>query len=124
MKLDIVQRQEQPGLQIRFESGKEAIVIFVDPTQIMFPGDFLFELKATHGFPLDFALDRILNQEKLVVEWVSFIEAARTNGWWDFKTYEVLVHALMDAEVDRDLAQGILDRFKIYVVKNRHPGLN
>lgn len=88
----------------------------------MFPGHLLFELKATHGFPLDFALDKIYSAG-MVVEWPSFIETARRNGRWDYQTIVDLEHALVDAGLGRETTKQILDRFKIYVVKYPHPAL-
>lgn len=87
----------------------------------MFRGDVLFELKATHGFPLDFALDRIISQEGMAVDWVAFIEAARKNKWWDFQTYEAIDHAMVDAMITKDSRKAILDRFKLYVLRVPHP---
>ena len=84
----------------------------------LFPGDVLFELKATHGFPLDFALDLILVGERLVISWVPFIEAARKNGWWDFQTYQVLCHAMEQAQLPLEMQAGIKARFQIYVLEN------
>lgn len=83
----------------------------------IFPGALLFDLRSTHGLPLDFALDRIMNVEHMPVEWPGFIEAARANGWWDFQTFEVVQHALIDAQVPRDTTHAILQRFKLYVLK-------
>ena len=78
-----------------------------------FDGAALFELKATHGFPLDFAIDRI-TEAGVGIDWNGFVEAARMNGWWDFQTYEVVSHALEDAglpPMDRDSVRGNLRRF-------------
>ena len=83
-------------------------------------GEFLFELKATHGFPLEMALDRIM-EVGAVVNWPEFIECARRNGWWDFQTYDCINHAMQDAEWPRDTQQEIQRRFQLYVMKNRHP---
>ena len=82
----------------------------------MFNGAKLFELKATHGFPLDFALDRIINEKGMPVSWVDFIEAARKNKWWDFQTIEVITHALEDAQVASK--EEIINRAKLYMMKS------
>ena len=89
----------------------------------MFDGAVLFELKATHGFPLDFALDRIINQRGCAVDWVGFIEAARSNKWWDFQTYKVLQEGLLDAGLPRGMAREIELRFQRYVLKYPHPAM-
>lgn len=89
----------------------------------MFRGDVLFELKTTHGFPLDFALDRIINDAGMAVDWVAFIEAARRNKWWDFQTYEVMTHAMEDAQIPAATAAAIRQRFQRYVLANQHPAM-
>ena len=82
----------------------------------VFNGAKLFELKATHGFPLDFALDRIINEKGMSVSWVDFIEAARKNKRWDFQTIEVITHALEDAQVASK--EEIINRAKLYMMKS------
>ena len=83
----------------------------------LFPGHTLFNLKTTHGLPLDFALDQI--QDKgLTVDWVGFIEEARKNKWWDFQTYEVITHALEDAMFPKPYIEGVKARFQAYVLAN------
>lgn len=86
----------------------------------VFPGDVLFELKATHGLPLDVAIEQIFNRG-IVIDWVGFIEAARKNNWWDFQTYDVILDALRDALCDNELIDGIKLRFQMYVMNNPHP---
>ena len=87
----------------------------------MFSGRLLFELKATHGVPLDFSLGRIIEDCALAVDWVEFIETARKNKWWDFQTYELLMHAMVDAALPEDFRRAVESRFKTYVVRNPHP---
>lgn len=89
--------------------------------KIMFRGDVLFELKTTHGFPLDFALDRIINESGGAIDWVAFIEAARRGGWWDYQTFEATSHAMVDAMLPLNMQASILQRFKLYVLANPHP---
>ena len=87
----------------------------------LFAGHKLFELKSSQGLPLDFAIDRIINDAGMRVEWPSFIEAARKNKWWDYQTYEALCHALEDAGVDKNVQEGIRRGFQKYVLANPHP---
>lgn len=87
----------------------------------MFRGDVLFELKATHGLPLDFALDSIINDRGMAVNWPEFIETARRNEWWDFQTYDVLLHAMEDAQVPKDIYNDIKRGFQRYVMMYPHP---
>jgi hypothetical protein len=88
-----------------------------------FSGATLFGLKATHGLPLGFALDRIINTAGVAVEWPSFIEAARKNGWWDYQTYEVLCHGLEDGDIPKDVQAGIRSGFQRYVLAHPHPSM-
>ena len=87
----------------------------------LFPGALLFDLKATHGLPLDFALDQIIVQKGCAVDWVGFIEAARCNDWWDFQTYEFLCHGMADAQLPGEMQQGIRQGFQRYVLSCPHP---
>ena len=91
-----------------------------DWTGVVFSGEKLFELKTTHGLPLDFVLARVMNELGMRVSWVDFIEAARKNGWWDFQTYDVMCHALVDAGIPRDTIEEIKKRFQLYVLKHPH----
>lgn len=79
-----------------------------------FSGKVLFELKATHGIPLDISLDRLLNHG-ILIDWVEFIEQARMNGWYDYQTFEVIEDALRDIQYPK--TNEILDRLKIYILK-------
>lgn len=99
----------------------DGVVGLTEDMKQMFRGDVLFDLKCTHGFPLDFALDRIINDEGMAVDWVAFIEAARKNNWWDYQTYEVICHAMEDASIPREMQAEILLRFRLYVMANEHP---
>jgi hypothetical protein len=54
-----------------------------------------------------------------VVEWPSFIEAARENGWWDFQTYDAICVGMEDAGIERPVQAGIKARFQQYVLT--HP---
>ena len=83
----------------------------------VFDGALLFELKATHGFPIDFAIDRILAAGIKQIDWVRFIEAARANGWWDFQTYRVLCEALEDSALSTSVRTAILDGCRRYVLE-------
>lgn len=84
----------------------------------LYPGSKLFELKATHGLPLDIAVDRIINFEQLRIEWPSFIETARKNGWWDYMTLEAIEVALTDSDINRMLRDGIIASIKMYMLAN------
>lgn len=83
-----------------------------------FPGARLFELKATHGLPLDAAIDRIINKHRTAISWDGFLTQARANGWYDFQTMDVITQALEDALIDREMRLGIITRLKLYILKN------
>jgi len=82
-----------------------------------FCGRTLFQLKATHGLPLDVPVDRIINTEKWCIGWDDFILEAREQGWYDFQTIDVAEQALTDADVDRAYRDEVIKRMKLYVVK-------
>lgn len=88
-----------------------------------FPGDKLFQLKATHGMPLENSLDILMNQQSLKIDWVGFIDEARKNQWWDFQTIEAVEQALVDATVDRLHIEHILARMRAYMLIKRHPAM-
>jgi alanyl-tRNA synthetase len=113
LEADVTSRlnENSPNRQIRI----------IPPNGVLFSGEALFELKATYGFPLDFALDRIINDYHLAVDWVAFIKCARKNEWWDFQTLKVIEEALQDASLPSGMAEAIITRFKLYVMKHPHP---
>lgn len=87
----------------------------------IFPGDKLFDLKAAHGMPLDFALDRIINEGGFAVDWVGFVDTARLNGWWDFQTYKSICSSMEDAMLPRTTQAGIKERLRLYILSKPHP---
>lgn len=89
----------------------------------MVSGKFLFNLKTTHGFPLDFALDEIINVKGGAIDWPEFIEESRKNGFWDFQTHDLILYALQDASIDKDKINEIMARVKMYMLKNEHPAM-
>lgn len=84
----------------------------------LFSGKVLFELKATHGLPLDVALSEIMVNAGHAINWPEFLETARKNGRWDFQTIPDIEVALLDAEVPREVASEILARCKAWVLAN------
>lgn len=85
----------------------------------MFSGKKLFELKATHGLPLDVAITKIFDDSTQTrIDWAEFIETARSNGWWDYQTIEVMEIALTDSDVLRDYRDDVLQRAKLYMLTN------
>ncbi|UQT03023.1 alanine-tRNA ligase [Serratia phage vB_SmaS-Totoro] len=83
----------------------------------VFPGDRLFELKATHGVPLEISVAAILNKGK-VIDWSQFIEQARRNKFWDFQILDMITNAIQDAGLDPDYITGVVERTKFYMLKN------
>ena len=82
-------------------------------------GASVFNLKTRHGLPLDFALDRLINQGGHAIAWVGFVEEARRNGWWDFQTFQCIEEGMQDAQLPRDMQEAIKDRLKVYMLA--HP---
>jgi hypothetical protein len=104
-------------------SNVKGEVLLTNKVEGLFPGEYLFELKDTMGLPLEFSASTVLNKE-IKIEWPSFIEKARKAGWWDFQTYEVLLYLEEELSEYKEYMQGVIDRFKIYVLKYPHPALN
>ena len=84
----------------------------------MFSGKTAFELKATHGLPLDVVVDRVIVQNQTPINWPEFISTARKNLRWDFQTISDIENALIDADVDRNVAAEIVSRCKLWVMQN------
>ena len=88
-----------------------------------FPGDKLFQLKATHGMPLENALDILINQHSMKIDWVGFVDEARKNEWWDFQTLDVVENALSESTVARDIAVNVVIGIKRYMLQQPHPAM-
>jgi len=86
------------------------------------PGSEVFRLKDERGLPLPVGIDLCLTSGRSI-EWPSFIEAARSAGWYDFQTFAQIKNALAEADVGDEYAHGVLQRFKLYVLTNPHPCL-
>lgn len=79
-------------------------------------GKVAFELRATHGLPLDIIIDFVY-EAGMVIDWVGFIEAGRMNKRYDYQTYDTIAHALVDSIVDKESQRAILDRCQMYIMK-------
>lgn len=84
---------------------------------VVFPGDRLFQLSATHGLPLGDALVEI-QKATLAVDWTGFIKEARINGWYDFKTVDVVEQALVDCDKHKHAVREIMLRLKCWIMEN------
>lgn len=91
---------------------------------MLFPGDKAFEMKATHGVPLDIVFDQIINVNGLILDWSAFIGAARRNGWWDYQTIEAVETGLTDAGIAPNTIKEIVTRMRLYMMTFRHPAMN
>lgn len=88
----------------------------------IFSGSVLFELKATHGIPWDITLQNVLDRG-YTVDWVDFINCARRNKWWDFKTLDAITFVLQDVIPDKHEVEEIITRMKVYIINTPHPNL-
>ena len=100
---------------------KDIIVPKTEDNRNVFPGFRLFLLKDSHGLPLESAIDKVMNEAGLPIDWTSFIVAARSSGWWDYQIIEAVENGLKDADVQKDLIDPILLRIKCYMQRNPHP---
>jgi hypothetical protein len=82
----------------------------------MIPGSLLFTMKTTHGLPLEFSLTRLFDDLK-TIDWRSFIDAARENGWYDFQTYRVFCEGLIDADVPASLRAAFISDVQRYIME-------
>jgi hypothetical protein len=104
-----------------FTDGKVYVAGDYVATYLAYPGAKLFQLKATHGLPLENAVDTIINRAKLVIDWEGFIDEARKNGWYDFQTIENIEQALVDADIPKDTREKIIQGCKHYILANILP---
>ncbi len=65
--------------------------------KLLFNGKALFELIDTYGFPLDMAIEIIINEKYMAIDWPEFVEAARGNCWFDESIYKIIKGALSGA---------------------------
>lgn len=84
----------------------------------VYPGANLFRMKATHGLPLDVAIDYLMNERLLSIDWVGFMEEARRNGWYDFQSIAAISDAFVDVSADWEVLDEIITRIKMWVVEN------
>jgi alanyl-tRNA synthetase len=85
----------------------------------LIPGSEIFRMKDEKGLPLPMLIDMCLTSGK-TIEWPSFVEAARSSGWYDFQTHSQIKAALAEADVGEDYATNVIQRFKLYVLANPH----
>lgn len=85
------------------------------------PGALLFDLKAAHGLPIDFAIDRLI-ERRIGVEWPSYIERARECGRYDFQTYDDLAYGLEDSSVSRATVAQILRAARHFILNTNQQG--
>jgi alanyl-tRNA synthetase len=83
----------------------------------LMPGSEVFRLKDQQGVPLSMTVGLCLMRD-VRIEWPSFIEAARSAGWYDFQTFAQLKAALTDADVGDEYTNAVVQRFKLYVLQN------
>lgn len=104
----------------KFESISKNFEKSIDD-KLIFKGSDLFELKATHGFPLEVAIDTIF-ENNFLIDWTSFIDQARKNKWYDFQTYETICYALDESFLDKEFKQQVKLRLQAYIMKTLKNG--
>lgn len=85
---------------------------------MIFSGKKLFELKATHGMPLDVAIQEIVDSGARI-SWAEFVDQGRANKWWDFQILELVETALGMTILDRDYRAEVVSRMKLYMYTNK-----
>lgn len=81
----------------------------------LFPGSRLFELKATHGMPLEAAIDQIVDSG-FAIDWCEFITCARKNKWYDYQIIKLIEQGLAESIIDRTSKAEILKRCKLFIL--------
>ena len=89
---------------------------------MMMPGSEVFRLKDQQGVPISMTIGTCILRD-VPIEWPSFIEAARAASWYDFQTLAQLKAAFADADVGDVYTNGVISRFKRYVLAFPHPCL-
>lgn len=86
-------------------------------------GKEIFRMKDEIGIPLSVSFQEIENRGAMI-DWVGLIETAREHGWWDYQTYDAINEAFTDSGSWTDKREGIIKRFKAYVVAKPHPAMD
>lgn len=95
----------------------QACLFFLPFQPEVFSGKKLFDLKATHGYPLEMAIDKIINEEGYRIDWIEFVRTARVNEWYDFQTVDALEVGLTDADVPRAFRDEVLKKVKLVILQ-------
>lgn len=83
-------------------------------------GAEIFRMKDEIGFPFAMSFTEC-ERVGVMIDWVGLIESAREHGWWDHQTYDALNEAFADSQAWPEKRHEIVERFKSYVMLNRHP---
>jgi hypothetical protein len=87
-------------------------------------GRDIFRFRCSIGLPLEMMIDRAL-ADGCAIDWAGFIDAARADGWWDFRTLDVIGYAidetLLSPSERAAYKDGVMDGARRYVTMRRHP---
>lgn len=75
-------------------------------------GKFLFKLSDTCGFPIEIAVQEIL-ENKLNINWFEFIKTAQNAGWKNRKIKEKIKSAMQDLIGHDEYKKGLLERLEL-----------
>jgi hypothetical protein len=72
-----------------------------------------FKMSETLGIPLDLVVDSIYSNG-MVIDWLDFVETARSVGWTLTRIFFKIETALDDCCIDK---KPIIDRIRLYITK-------
>jgi len=81
-------------------------------------GKFVFKMSDTHGLPLEITVD-LLRQKNMVVDWVSFYNAASDVGWQPKRIFSRIEAAVGDVFGSR-ARQEVSTRLMFCLLRDTH----
>jgi len=119
MKDDYVSIQIPKSLQGETKPDEPIYNPLAKTQYVAYPGDKFFHLKTTHGVSWTVAVYLVMVKYRFVIDWISFVQEARKNKWYDFQTVKAIESSLQESGVDRTLVDGIMLRMKHYMQNNK-----
>lgn len=82
------------------------------PKNITIDGSRVFKMRDEQGMPLDQVFDIIINEKKMMVDWLGFLASAKIAGWKWSKILGDIKYGLRDANVEKDMSETIIKRIE------------
>lgn len=79
-------------------------------------GETIFELKDTHGLPLEIIIDECIARNVTII-WAEFIDAALNHGWNGSQIYRIMKEGLTESlSATDEYTSGVLERTRLYLM--------